>query len=78
MKGKKNEGNTNKLLVKISVAKKLSEMNELKMGPVNVFLPWSVHTSHFETERQINGSKLEAFCIINGKVEEVVTVKKRT
>jgi hypothetical protein len=39
MEGKKNEGNTNKLLLKISVAKKLSEMDELKMGPVNVFLP---------------------------------------
>jgi hypothetical protein len=39
MKEKKNnvEG-TNKLLVKI-IAEKLSKMDELEMGPVNVFLP---------------------------------------
>jgi hypothetical protein len=51
MKGKKkkkkgkNERNTHKLLIKI-ITKKLCEMDELKMGPVNVFLPRSAHTSH--------------------------------
>ena len=29
------------LLIKIIGAKKLSEMNELKMGPINVFFPRS-------------------------------------
>jgi hypothetical protein len=37
-KEKKNEEGTNKLLLKIS-SQKLCEMDELKMSPVNIFLP---------------------------------------
>jgi hypothetical protein len=37
MKGKEKK-NTNKLLMKIS-GEELSEMDELEMGPVNIFLP---------------------------------------
>jgi hypothetical protein len=35
---KRNERNTNKMLLKIS-GEKLGEMDELEMGPINVFLP---------------------------------------
>jgi hypothetical protein len=30
------------------IAEKLSEMDELEMGPINVFLPWFAFSSHFK------------------------------
>jgi hypothetical protein len=45
----------------------LCEMDELKMGPVNVFLPRSAHTSHHFWYG--NGEKIETFNSFESEIE---------
>jgi hypothetical protein len=45
----------------------LCEMDELKMGPVNVFLPRSAHTSHHFWYG--NGVKIETFNSFESEIE---------
>jgi len=55
------ENNTYKLLFKISGVKKLGEMDELEMVPVNVFSPRSVAIFHLKQKQRVKWFKVAKY-----------------